>query len=231
MAAKRCPNPTIHPAAMIPIGRGPGHDGVPMGYSPGWEMITIRRLRWDQAGLAQVAGHRVTPNEVEEVCHVAPLALQSGAAHPDRQDGRHPRPGGHLAPQTPDVCKIVTARPATPRERGLDADLPAGRRTASGDPRSQRPSRIPNFAGRAEQAAWWDTHDAADYLAELRPVSVRFARQLLPGLTIHLSPDDLTALRSRADAEGRLATNVARDWIQERLDRLRETEPPRKRRR
>lgn len=196
-------------------------------------MFTIRRLRWDRASLTQVAGHRVTPDEVEEVCHAAPLALQSGL---DRLVLVGKTAGIRdlaviLAPQTPDVCEVVTARPATRRERGLDAGLPAGRRSASGDPKPEQPSRIPHFAGRAEEAAWWDSHDAADYLAELRPVSVRFARQLSPGLTIHLSPDDLTALRSRADAEGRPATNLARDWIQERLDRLREAEPPRKRRR
>ena len=34
--------------------------------------------------------------------------------------------------------------------------------------------RIPDFATRAEEAAWWDTHDITDYLDELEPVTVRF---------------------------------------------------------
>ena len=195
-------------------------------------MLTIRRLRWDRASLAQVAGHRVTPDEVEEVCHADPLALQSGR---DRLVLIGQTSGGRdltvlLSPLTPDVCEVVTARPATRRERRLDATTLDGQHVVGDGALATRPSRVPDFAGRAEEAVWWDAHDAADYLMELRPVAVRFARQLSPGLTIHLSPDDLTALRSRAAAEGRTATSLVRDWIQERLDRLKEAEPPHKRR-
>ena len=39
-------------------------------------------------------------------------------------------------------------------------------------------SRIPDFASREEEAAFWDTHDFTDYLDELHPVKVTFAAHL-----------------------------------------------------
>ena len=53
------------------------------------------------------------------------------------------------------------------------------------------PSRIPVFKSRDEEAAWWDTHDITDYLDELKPVQVRFARNLSEGLTVRLDPDTM----------------------------------------
>ena len=34
----------------------------------------------------------------------------------------------------------------------------------------QKKSRIPDFKSRQEMAEWWDTHEVADYLDELKPV-------------------------------------------------------------
>lgn len=53
------------------------------------------------------------------------------------------------------------------------------------------PSRIPAFSSREEEAAWWDTHDITDYLDELKPVNVRFAKNLSEGRTVHPDPDTL----------------------------------------
>ena len=44
-------------------------------------------------------------------------------------------------------------------------------------------SRIPEFANREEEAAFWDSHDITDYLGELQPVEVRFARNLSQDIT------------------------------------------------
>ena len=38
--------------------------------------------------------------------------------------------------------------------------------------------RIPTFASREEEAAWWDSHDLADYLDEFEPIEVTFAEDL-----------------------------------------------------
>ncbi len=39
-------------------------------------------------------------------------------------------------------------------------------------------SRIPEFATREEEAAFWDSHDISDYWDELQPVEVHFAKNL-----------------------------------------------------
>jgi len=39
-------------------------------------------------------------------------------------------------------------------------------------------SRIPIFASREEEAAWWDSHDLADYQDEFETVEARFADKL-----------------------------------------------------
>jgi hypothetical protein len=42
----------------------------------------------------------------------------------------------------------------------------------------KRESRIPKFANREEEAAFWDTHDISDYWDELKPVKLKVAKNL-----------------------------------------------------
>ena len=81
--------------------------------------------------------------------------------------------------------------------------------------------RIPEFKSRAEEAAFWDTHDFADYWDEFKPVNVRFAKNLSlsEGITIRLDPRTLAALRSEAQEKGIGPTTLARMWILERLQK------------
>ena len=39
-------------------------------------------------------------------------------------------------------------------------------------------SRIPVFTSREEEAAWWDSHDLADYQDEFRTIDATFADDL-----------------------------------------------------
>lgn len=39
-------------------------------------------------------------------------------------------------------------------------------------------SRIPTFANREEEAAWWDSHDLGDYQDEFEAVDATFADRL-----------------------------------------------------
>jgi len=85
----------------------------------------------------------------------------------------------------------------------------------------QRPSsRIPEFASREEEAQWWDTHDVTDYLDELKPARVRFAKKLSEGITIRLEEQTLEQLRRQAHEKGIGPTTLVRMWI---LERLKET--------
>src|ERR1700694_1530509 len=83
----------------------------------------------------------------------------------------------------------------------------------------QNKSRIPNFATREEEAKFWDTHDISDYWDEMKPVRVRFAKQLSEGITIRLDPQTLSELRSLASERGIGPTTLARMWILEHLRR------------
>lgn len=89
-------------------------------------------------------------------------------------------------------------------------------------PRSD--SRIPQFASREEEAAWWDSHDLADYQDEFKTVRARFAKNLSKGIMVRLDPETLSELREQAHQQGIGPTTLARMWI---LERLRRPEPRR----
>lgn len=84
-------------------------------------------------------------------------------------------------------------------------------------------SRIPEFKTIEEEARWWDTHDITDYLDELKPVKVRFAKNLSNGLTIRLDPSTLTKLRKQAKEKGIGPTTLIRMWVLERLHKQHNT--------
>jgi len=87
-------------------------------------------------------------------------------------------------------------------------------------------TRIPQFANREEEAAWWDTHDLADYQDEFKTVRVRFAKNLSEGITVRLDPETLTELRQQAHAKGVGPTTLARMWILEQLRATKAEQPP-----
>ena len=79
-------------------------------------------------------------------------------------------------------------------------------------------SRIPDFKSREEEAEFWDTHDITDFLDELRPVKVRFAKNLSEGMTIRFEPEMVVELRQRAKQKGIGPTTLVRMWVLERLE-------------
>ena len=95
--------------------------------------------------------------------------------------------------------------------------------------RERQQSRIPEFKSREEEAEFWDTHDITDYLDELKPVKVRFAKKLSEGVTIRLDPETLAELRTRAQGKGIGPTTLARTWILEHLQELKEKEKQQRR--
>ena len=72
---------------------------------------------------------------------------------------------------------------------------------------------IPEFASREEEAAFWDTHDITDYLDELKPAEVRFAKNLSTGLTVRFDPETAAALHAIAKAQGIGPTTLMRMWV------------------
>lgn len=81
----------------------------------------------------------------------------------------------------------------------------------------ERPSRIPDFADREEEAHWFETHDLADYQDEFHTFEARFAKNLSAGINIRPDPATLAELRREARQKGIGPTTLARMWILEHL--------------
>jgi hypothetical protein len=78
--------------------------------------------------------------------------------------------------------------------------------------------RIPSFANRDEEAAFWDTHDVTEFVGkELTPVEVEIGGDLAERLTVRLDRDDRDELARRARAMGVGPSTLARIWLKERL--------------
>lgn len=85
---------------------------------------------------------------------------------------------------------------------------------------------IPEFKTREEEAAFWDTHDVADYWDEFKPVKVHFAKNLSQGLTVRFDEETLNAIRERAKEKGVGPTTLVRMWVLERLKKQARHHPP-----
>jgi CopG antitoxin of type II toxin-antitoxin system len=78
--------------------------------------------------------------------------------------------------------------------------------------------RIPSFANREEEAAFWDTHNITEFVGEeLQSVEVTIGPELSNRLTIRLDTADRVELARRARAKGVGPSTLARMWLKERL--------------
>ncbi len=82
------------------------------------------------------------------------------------------------------------------------------------------PSSIPDFATHEEEAEFWDKHDITDYLDELKPVDVRFAKNLSAGMTVRFDPETSAELRAIAQEQGIGPTTLMRMWVLDRLKQV-----------
>jgi len=82
----------------------------------------------------------------------------------------------------------------------------------------QKANKIPDFKTREEMAQFWDTHDVADFVRELKPVKLKAAKNLTNTLNVRIDTQDLEKLREEADAKGLGPSTLARMWIKERLN-------------
>ncbi len=83
--------------------------------------------------------------------------------------------------------------------------------------RNERPSRIPKFASREEEAEFFDTHDMSEFQDEFTTVTARFADNLSCAIVIELDAEALAELRARAEAKGLGEATLVRLWVEERL--------------
>jgi hypothetical protein len=78
--------------------------------------------------------------------------------------------------------------------------------------------RIPSFANRMEESAFWDTHDITEFVGqELRPVEVTTGGEVAERLTLRLDRADRIELARQARVKGVGPSTLARMWLKERL--------------
>ena len=80
-------------------------------------------------------------------------------------------------------------------------------------------SKIPNFKNKEEEAKFWETHSVSEFLDELKPVKVKFAKKLSEGITIRFDKLTLNKIREVAHERGIGPTTLARMWILDNLKR------------
>ena len=84
--------------------------------------------------------------------------------------------------------------------------------------RSTRHSRIPHFRSEAEEARFWDTHDSTEFLGELKPAKLTFARPKPKVLvSVRIAKPEVALLRRLAAQKGLGYGALLRMWLRERL--------------
>jgi predicted DNA binding CopG/RHH family protein len=80
-------------------------------------------------------------------------------------------------------------------------------------------SRIPQFANEQEDADFWATRDATDYLSETVPAQVAFVDARLPKkrISLRLDRDAIDRLKPISGQKGIGHQTLIRMWVMERL--------------
>lgn len=83
---------------------------------------------------------------------------------------------------------------------------------------AKRQLKIPRFRTEADEAKFWDTHDSTEFLDELRPVKVTFARPKPKVLvSVRIAKPEIALLRRIAARKGLGYGSLIRMWLTERL--------------
>lgn len=77
--------------------------------------------------------------------------------------------------------------------------------------------KIPKFKSEKEEAAFWATHDSADYLTETKEVKAKFSRPKKKLVSLRLDDNTIKELRKIADSKGIGYLQLVRMWVLENL--------------
>ena len=83
--------------------------------------------------------------------------------------------------------------------------------------KNKKINKIPEFKNREEEAKFWETHSFSEFVDELKPVKVHFAKNLSEGITIRFDQQTLNKIRELAHKKGLGPTTLARMWIMDHL--------------
>ncbi len=82
-------------------------------------------------------------------------------------------------------------------------------------------AKLPKFNSDQEEAEFWATHDATDFLDETQPIDIQFvdARPPRTRIALHLDPATMGDLQTVARHKGVDSETLIRTWIMEQLRR------------
>lgn len=85
--------------------------------------------------------------------------------------------------------------------------------------------KIPNFKSLEEEANFWDTHDATDFLGDMKLVDVKFVprQKKEETITIRVEPKVKKSLETLSINYGVNVSTLSRMWIMEKLLQQRNT--------
>ena len=83
--------------------------------------------------------------------------------------------------------------------------------------RKPKKSRIPKFRSFEEEAKFWDEHDTAEFLGELGPAKLTFARPRKRLISLRLPESEILSLKKVARRRGLGYLTMMRMWVTEKL--------------
>ena len=80
-------------------------------------------------------------------------------------------------------------------------------------------SKIPKFTDEQQEAEFWATHDATEFMDEAVPVDVTFVNACPPQtrISLQLDPEIIDNLKAVAQHQGVDYQTLIRTWVRERL--------------
>lgn len=178
--------------------------------------IRVEELAWDEENEGHIwTRHQVDVLEVEEavIKEHAPVQAQRTSYCP-REDGSG---------------ALFDRRPGRSGRRCLASDHRAGDEAFGKETRDttfnrkegalKMAKRIPEFKGRKEEAAYWDSESVAEHLEEMERVEAEVTAPLSHTLSVRVSGEDLRKLRVLARTQGVGLTTMARMLLKRMLNR------------
>ena len=83
--------------------------------------------------------------------------------------------------------------------------------------------RIPKFKSLEEERRFWDTHSITEFLDELKPVKIQFAKPKKKLISLRLEIPQIQSIKEIASHKGLGYLSLLRYWITERLSREHKT--------
>ena len=83
--------------------------------------------------------------------------------------------------------------------------------------RKHRKSNIPVFHSYKEEARFWDSHSASEFLDELEPVKVQFPKPRKKLISLRLPEPEIIGLKRIAAKKGIGYLTLMRIWVTERF--------------